>query len=95
MTLPKSVKIAGIEWAVTLESDLSAGGQVMGEMRPMRQELAIDANLPPAVASETLMHEILEAIVKHYGIEDMCHQALSTLSAALHAVLIENNDLPW
>jgi hypothetical protein len=93
VNLPESVRIAGVEWAVVREPDLSAGRQMTGEMRPMQQALAIDSNLPPGIASETLMHEIIEAIVKHYGIEDMCHQTLSTISAALHDVLVHNEDL--
>ena len=89
MEIPESIKIAGLDWKVVLDEHMGAEDKCFGQMRPVRQEIAIIAHAAEQRQEETLLHEIIEAIKDHCCLE-LDHQTLSTLSAQLHQVLKDN-----
>lgn len=87
--IPAFLKIGGLEVSVEQSTSLAVARDKFGEYSFMEQKITLDSNLPESKKTETLMHEILEALNGYLQLE-MPHDKLSALSFALHQVMREN-----
>lgn len=63
MKLPKSINILGLTYKVQTASLINENIDQEGECNYRRQEITIKENIPDDRALETLMHEIVHAIL--------------------------------
>lgn len=89
MKLPNYLKIGGMTYSVSVDNTLAASRRLFGELRPVTQEIVIASGLTEAQQSETLLHEIIEAINNHCEL-NLEHNQIQVLGFVLHQVLKEN-----
>ena len=61
----------------------------LGTWSSVKSEIVIDINAAKCVREETILHEVIESINSICQLE-LNHKELSTLSAVLHQVLVDN-----
>lgn len=94
MNLPKQVNILGKKYKVKQiyfkkESD---GSYSIGECDYTKQLITIDRRIGPAQKIETLIHEMIHAIVFELGWEST-EAAVRTFSVSLYAVMKANSNI--
>lgn len=82
------MKILGYEIPVKSVPD-HLGSQNMGQWSILKKHIIIDEALAPNVRDETVLHEVIEAINQICDLR-LEHPKISTLSAVLHQVLVDN-----
>jgi len=83
------MKILGIEVAVVPDARIAPERGNFGEWRPGRSQIAIDPALVGDQQAETLLHEVVEAVVSGLGME-LEHMKLQALARGVYAVLRDN-----
>lgn len=95
--LSGSVKIGGIDYRIVPAAALECmEGEFLGRFHHSRQQIAVADYLPPAVAAQVLVHEILHGIWEQWGIgEDGVGEeaAVNRASLGLTAVMRDNPGL--
>lgn len=90
MNLPKSIKIGGHKYKVTLKNlETGEATQNCGYCKTCLNELVINSELPPQQQESTLLHETLEAINWLHELK-LEHNQLMSLEASLYQVLHDN-----
>ena len=89
MRIPDKIKIGGFTVSIEESRNLIADRQELGNYTPRTQTIALDSDCTDQQKEETLLHEILEAIVAIYDIK-LDHHVLSLLATVLHQVLKDN-----
>ncbi|MBF0554123.1 MAG: hypothetical protein HQK96_06125 [Nitrospirae bacterium] len=89
MSIPKRIKIGGIEYRVELV-DPSFSTEHLGQLEPLKCLIRINKEISKDRQQTTLLHEILEAINEQYQFE-LEHGKIQGLEATLYQVLKDNN----
>lgn len=87
--IPNSLKIGGLTVTVKEKSSLASNRDKFGEYSFMEQKITIDQSLPDSKKTETLLHEILEALNGYLEL-GIPHDKLTVLGFSLHQVLSDN-----
>lgn len=89
MTPPKRVKIGCMTWAIVEVEGLPD----MGLCDEEKQTIAIRAGLPPDVATVTLWHELIHAMLYALGYRKHSERLVDGLAYQMVSLLRENKEL--
>jgi hypothetical protein len=91
----KSIKVFGQEWEVHYVKGLMAEESVFGATSESKRAILIDADQSPESASDTLMHEVIHAMLAMSSVEldDKTEEALCRTLAPAFIDLVRNNKL--
>ncbi len=92
MTLPWkpfAMRLCGKTWTVGWEEGLSVTRDTRGECRPRTAQIVLDAGITVDNAQEVLLHELIEAIDKEFGL-GIQHSSVEVLGMVLHQALVDN-----
>lgn len=89
MQLPNQIKIGGFIIQVQEKSNLMTDRMELGNYEPRTQVINIERDSSNQQKEETLVHEILEAVIAIYDLK-LEHHALSILATVLHQVFKDN-----
>ena len=89
MTIPKKLDILGVEYQIKQIRCVSRFDARKGEIDYLTHTVTIDEELPEDAKEETLLHEVIHAILERLGLDDNENneQVVSGLAAVLHATL--------
>lgn len=91
MTLPDTVKIGPITYTITHEETLGDSG-FAGQIRYFRSTIAINGDLRPQFALQTLWHEIIHGIMTNAGIphDDQTEPLVNAIAYGVLQVIVDN-----
>ena len=92
MRIPKTIKLGGNIIEVSYEKDLLANRDCFGEYHVKLFKIVLDKDNHIQQMEETLIHEILEAIISIYDI-NLEHEKLALLSVVLHQLIKDNPEI--
>ncbi len=85
------IKILGHSYEVIDSPTLMEERGSSGTCCPNTLQIKISSHAPLSIREESLLHEIFEAIRYHLNLtDDVSHQAMSSMSEALFAVMKDN-----
>lgn len=94
MKIPSEVRIAGVDYLVTIREGLNDGLKMLrGEISFSNSVITLCPSQNHQAMSQTLLHEILHGIFYHYGIEmeeKKEEEVVERLSHGLYQVLQDN-----
>lgn len=92
MTTPSTVRIAGLDFAVAIETSEDFTDEMFGQIDHRRRLIRLSDRVTPEQHRATLLHEILHGVDTACDTELTEHQ-VSALSRGLFAVLRDNPDV--
>ncbi len=66
--IPKSVRVAGLEWTIRFEPLLCAREQVYGKTSMHSQEIILDPTMSPEAIMSTFLHELIHVVNFQFGV---------------------------
>ncbi|MCD5384918.1 MAG: hypothetical protein LRZ94_01210 [Candidatus Pacebacteria bacterium] len=98
MSLPKKIKIGGVDYnVITKEKVQDRGVALMGKTSYSTHEISIDGTMPIAVQRLTLMHEVMHGVLHHIAEQKLCEDErfVNALANTWHQVLVDNPGIKW
>lgn len=86
------IKVAGTSYEVVREKGLAAGNGIYGDVNYITHRIRIDEDLSPVRAGQTLIHELLHAVLYEAGFDEQDEDLVRRASNVLYQVL-EDNDI--
>lgn len=101
MKPPKRIVVAPFEYKVAREPSMSSIGEAAGGCDPDRTRIVIDANLSGPAEKDTLLHELLHALLSQTDLvrglkaydKDLEEDVVYALTPRLLSALLDNPDL--
>lgn len=97
MKIPKTVKIAGFEWEVIYDVNVTRQGSLVGSCHFYPQKIFLDPETTDQMNEETFLHEILHVIWHNTGLAERFkgnpeyeEELVTLFSVALYQVLKDN-----
>lgn len=87
------IKIAGYSINVIEDPNLIANESRLGEYSPFLQQIKLASHLTEQQKTETLIHEVLEAVNDIYELNLDHDEQLCKLSVVLHQIIVDNYEL--
>lgn len=87
------IKVAGYQVKIETDRNILANESRLGEYSPFEQRIRLAEGLTVQQKSETLIHEILEAINDIYELGLEHDEQLCKLSVAIHQIMVDNPQL--
>lgn len=93
MKIPKKIKIGGMVYTVHRNVErLSFGDDAMGEIHYIANTIELSSQIYGTPREEqTLIHEIIHAILKEYGYDEQDEGIVERLSSGIYALLQDND----
>lgn len=96
MTIPKKIRIAGVDYDIKFEERLNNGVRLAyGHIDYDKATIRIDTDLSEQQGKcQTLLHEILHGIAKHFELEvEGDEDTIDKLAKGLYMVIADNPDM--
>jgi len=96
MKIPKTLKIAGLEWKISENANVAAEGACYGSTHHSTQQIFLDPLNTRQKTEQVFIHEILHAVWNSYGLKEVKElkgleeQVVDSLSNGLYQVLNDN-----
>jgi hypothetical protein len=87
----KTFRVGGIDYSVEVVPQLYERHQLYGQVTYKDAHIQIDDSLAKDRANETLIHELLHAMLFEAGYYDHDEELVKRLAAVLHQVLRDND----
>ena len=94
--MSRELTILGIRFTVEEVEIVNKHDPALGQVDYWENSILIDKNLPVDMKNQTLMHEIIHAVLWLLGYREEAHdeQKVQGLSTALHS-LLKSNQVIW
>jgi len=89
MRIPKSVKVGGVTYGVSIIESCPTCTDCGGVINTEDSTIAIK-QVGQQRMEHVLLHEIVHALYKHLGYDEHDEKLIDGLAAALHAVIVDN-----
>ena len=94
MSIPKEIKIGGMQYAVTEKDTVDNNAQCYGVCVYHDTHIEIKKELSAERKEQTLIHEMMHGVFFESGFEDHEEEVVNRVSAVLYQVL-KDNDFSW
>ncbi|WP_110113258.1 hypothetical protein [Bacillus sp. CGMCC 1.16541] len=94
IALPHKIKIAGVDYTVGLKELIDLDGSTLGQVIYQKSDITIKQSMSDDKKAQTLIHEMLHAILYESGYKEHSEEMVDRLSITLHQVL-RDNDFSW
>lgn len=84
------IKVAGTYYMIVREKGIAAGDGIFGDVNFASHRIRIDEDLSPTRAGQTLIHELLHAVLYEAGFDEQDEDVVRRASNVLYQVLIDN-----
>ena len=100
MKIPNKVKIGGFDWTIIESNDVTQESQTFGSTHYQKQKLFIEVEETDQKKGQTLLHEIIHAIIWQTGLIERLknkeynpseEELVQAISMQLYQVLHDNN----
>jgi Zn-dependent peptidase ImmA (M78 family) len=98
MIIPSKIRVIGLDFEIEENEKVANEGNTFGSVHSRKQRIFLEPNETQQRKEQTLVHEMLHAIFMQTGLSERLRdnkdvteeQLVSTISAALYAVLVDN-----